>query len=141
MTNHDASKVLMGSTKSNVKEVSNHKGVIEAGVICRLTSANALTIAKASGPFPLGISLGKDLSDTGDTSICRKGLKVPLKLTAEFSPVIGTAVHISDTTGLGIASGAGATITNAVYASGVLDGIAEDGSTVRVALIDFAGGL
>lgn len=146
MSLHDPNKVLMGATKSNVKEVSCRKGSIEAGVIVRLKSDDTLSIAKADGSA-LGISLGKDLSNTDFTAIARKGLGIPVKLTTAFNPTPGAQVHISDTTGLAIASGAGATGTNAVYASGrvggsgVNAGIAEDKTTVGVAYIDFPGGL
>ncbi len=140
---HNANTVLMGTTQSSIKEVSNHKGAIAAGIAVRLKSDDTIVTTKADGQL-LGISLGEDLSGTDKTAIARKGLRVPLKLTAAFSPVIGAVVVLSDTTGLGIAAGGGATATNAVYATGKLTvgGIAEDGTTgVDVALIDFPGGI
>lgn len=137
---HDPSKVLLGSTNSNIREVDNKKGVIEAGLIARLKSDDTLSIAKADGSA-IGLSLGKDLSGIDRSAVCRKGLGVPLQVTASFTPTKGTQVHISDTTGKAIASGAGATGTNAVYASGVLTGVKEDGTTTDVVLIDFPGGL
>ena len=147
---HSTTKVLMGSTKSSVKEVSNHIGSIDAGIAVRLKSDNTISIAAADGAL-LGISLGKDLSDIGRTAICRKGLGIPLKLTAAFDPTVGAVVNISDTTGLGIASGAGATAVNAVYVSGriggtgvtggVVEGATSETGTVGVAYIDFPGGL
>lgn len=137
---HDATKVLLGSTVSSVKEVDNKAGTIAAGLIVRLKSDDTISIAAADG-LPLGISLGRSLSDTSRTAIARKGLKVPIQLTSAFTPTLGAQVHISDTTGKAIASGAGATGMNAVYASGVLTGIDEDGASVNVALIDFPGGL
>jgi hypothetical protein len=139
---HDSQKVLMGSTKSSYKVVDSKKGVIAAGTAVRLKSDDTIVVTSADGSL-LGISLGKDLSDIGYTSICRKGVGVPVLLTAEFNPTVGAQVHISNTTGLAIASGGGATGVNAVYASGRLTngGVAEDGSAVGVALIDFPGGL
>lgn len=53
---------------------------------------------------------------------------------------LGEPVYISDTTGKADDASSGATITNAVYASGVLTGIQEDGTEVYAALIDMAGG-
>lgn len=142
---HNAAKVLMGTTQSSVKEVSNHVGAIEAGIAVRLKSDDTLSIAAADGSL-LGISLGKDLSDTNRTAICRKGLKVPVKLTAGFDPTIGAAVRISDTTGLAVTSGG--TVVNATYFSGRVGGTGVDGgisetadTLVGVALIDFPGGL
>ena len=55
--------------------------------------------------------------------------------------VKGAKVSVSETTGLAIEDGSGATATDAVYVSGVLQGVAEDGSLVPVALVDMVGGL
>lgn len=146
-TVHNASKVLMGSTGSNIRDVSNRKGAISAGAAVRLKSDGTITTAKADGQT-LGVSLGKDLSDTDKTAICRKGLRVPLQLTTGFNPTEGAAVTIDDITGLGKAAGAGVTAFNGVFStgrvggSGVNAGYAEDGvTTVGVAYIDFPGGL
>ena len=136
----DASKVVMGATKSTAKEATCYKGDVLAGLVVRQKSDGTLSLAKADGGI-LGVSLGKDLSNAGFTSICRKGLLVPVLLTAALVPVIGAAVSISDTTGKAAAPGAGVTAVNAVYASGVLSGLQEDGSYAEVALIDMTGGL
>jgi hypothetical protein len=139
---HDPTKVLMGTTQSSYKVVTPHKGAIPAGTIVRQKNDGTISVAAADGS-PLGISLGKDLSNTGFTAVVRQGLRVPVLLTSAFNPAIGAQVHISDTTGLAIAAGEGATGMNAHYVTGRLagGGIAEDGSTVGVALIDFGGGL
>jgi hypothetical protein len=139
---HDATKVLMGSTKKSFKVVDNILGTIEAGLIVRRKSDGTPSIAAADGSA-IGISLGKDLGGAGRTSFCAAGRSVPVLLTAAFSPVVGAQVHISDTTGKAIASGAGATGMNAVYASGALTAIKEDATEVSagVALIDMVGGL
>ncbi len=137
---HDATKVLMGATQSSVKDVDSRHGEIAAGTIVRLKNDGTLSVASADG-LPLGISLGKDLSDTARTAIARRGLRVPVLLTAAFEPAIGAQVHISNTTGLAIAAGAGATGMNAVYVTGKMTGVSEAGTAVDVALIDFPGGL
>ncbi len=139
---HDSSKVVMGNITSSFKVVDNRAGSIEAGKIVRLKSDDTISVALADG-LPLGISAGKDLSDTSNTAVVRKGSNVPLKLTAAFEPVIGAQVFISDTTGLGIASGAGATGMNATYVSTRKTALLEDGTSVAniVALIDMPGGL
>jgi hypothetical protein len=107
-----------------------------------LKSDDTVSVAAADG-LPLGVSLGKSLSETGRTAICRRGERVPVLLTAAFTPVIGAQVHISDTTGKAVAAGAGATGMNAVYVSGVLTAVKEDGTEVAsgAALIDMPGGL
>lgn len=137
---HDANKVVLGASRSSFKIVDNKKGTIEAGLAVRLKTDGTISIAKADGELQ-GISFGKHLSNIGQTNICRAGLQVPILLTAAFTPAIGTQVNISDTTGMAAASGAGATGVNATYASGVLTGVKEDGTTANVALIDFQGGL
>lgn len=137
---HDATKVLLGATQSTMKVVTNAAGSIAAGLIVRQKSDGTISIALADGA-PLGISIGKELSDISRTAICRAGLAVPVLLTAAFTPTLGAVVVISDTTGKAIAAGAGATAVNAVYASSTLTGVLEDGTTANVALIDFPGGL
>jgi hypothetical protein len=137
---HDATKVLLGTSQSSHKKVTSHDGAIEAGLIVRVKSDDTLSIAAADGQA-IGISLGKDMSDLTRTAICRKGLRVPVQLTSNFTPNKGAAVSISDTTGKAIAAGGGATVMNANYATSTLTGTKEDGTTCNVALIDFPGGL
>lgn len=137
---HDASKVILGATISSVKTIDNYAGTIAAGLCVHLKSDGSLSLAVADGS-KLGISAGKSLSDTARTAVVRKGLGVPILLTAAFTPVKGAQVHISDTTGKAGTAGAGFTATNALYQSAVLTGVLEDGSEADVALIDFQGGL
>lgn len=136
---HDATKVLLGTTKSNVREVENRKGSVDAGKVCFLKSDDTYTTVAADGALK-GVSLGRDLSGTNKNACCVKGLGVPLRLTAAFNPTVGAVVQVSTTTGLAVSSG---TATNAVYASARIDGgIDEDGVTgIGVAFIDFPGGL
>ena len=154
---HNVNKVLMGSTLSNVKEVSNwvsKSGTpIAAGlaVILENVGEGQLSLDTSEGSL-VGISLGKDLSDTNRTSVCRKGLKVPVQLKTGYNPSIGDPVAIEDDTGLARAyTGSGDRYVNAVFASGriggsgatggVAEGATTDTGTVGVALIDFPGGL
>jgi len=136
----DASKVVMGANLSTAKEVTSYKGAVLAGLVVRQKSDGTLSLAKADGGI-LGVSLGNDLSNAGFCPIARKGLLIPVLLTAAFTPVVGAAVNISDTTGKAAAAGAGVTAVNAIYASAVLQGLQEDGTYADVALIDMAGGL
>lgn len=143
---HDPTKVLLGVTLSSFKTVDNHPGTIAAGLIARKKSDGSVSILASDGEA-IGISIGKDMSGIGRTAVVRRGTRVPVQLTAAFNPVVGAQVFISDTTGLAIAEGAGATGVNATYAegriggSGVNGGIQEDGTSVGAALIDFPGGL
>lgn len=141
----DASKIQMGTTKSSDRTVDNRKGDVAtfpAGTVVRLKSDETLSKAAADGSV-LGVSLGKDLSNAGRVAICRRGLDVPIRLTASFVPAIGAQVFVSDTTGLAIASGAGATGMNATYKTAALTLVEEDGTEVaaRAAYIDMPGGL
>ncbi len=152
---HDATKVLMGTTQSSVKEVTNYPGaaVLEPGIVAHAKSDGTVTKAKADGS-PVGVSLGRDLAHTTRTAVVRKGLRVPLKLKAGFTPTIGAAVLIDDAEGYGTGDGSN-TAVNAVYAEpfpgaanalvlatgGVAEDAADDTGTVRVALIDYPGGL
>ena len=139
---HSALKVLMGMTRSSIRIADNLKGTFAAGTAVRQKLDGTLSVTLADGEL-LGVSLGKDLSNTDKMALCRAGLQVPIRLTAAFTPVLGKQVHVSDTTGLAVASGAGATGTNAVYASGPMTAILEDGTEVAngCALVDMQGGL
>lgn len=140
---HSASKVLMGMTRSSYRHAEPKKGSIAAGLIVRLKSDDTIVVTKADGEA-LGISLGKDLSNIGYTSIVKSGTAVPILLTASFTPTVGAQVHISDTTGKAGAAGTGFTGINAVYVSGKLTAVKEDGtedSTDGCALIDMPGGV
>lgn len=152
---HNASKVLMGSTGSNVKEVTNKLSVsgvtVEAGLAVILESTDKISLDTSEGSL-LGISLGADLASSNRTAVCRKGLRVPVKLKAGFNPVIGAAVAIEDDTGLARAyTGTGDRYVNALFASGrlggsgvtggVVEGAVVDTGTVGAAYIDFPGGL
>jgi len=151
---HNSGKVLMGSKESSGGEITNYpsvsNSVVEAGCAVILESSGSVSKDTSEGNL-VGISMGKDLAHTNRTVVCRKGLRVPLKLEVGFNPTIGAQVAIKDDTGTGKAyTGTGDRYVNAVYASGRLStlntgGIAEgdtnDDGTVGVALIDFPGGL
>lgn len=54
---------------------------------------------------------------------------------------IGKNVYFSNTTGKADDAGSDATISDAIYMSGILNGIDELGNTVPVAIVDMIGGL
>jgi hypothetical protein len=139
---HDATKVVMGSSRSSFKNVDNRAGSIAAGLAVRLKSDDTISVAAADGNL-LGISLGRSLSDTARTAIVRKGTQVPIQVTGSFTPTIGAQVAIHDTTGKAATKDGSSTYVNAVYVSSALTMIDEDGAetSASVALIDFPGGL
>ena len=57
------------------------------------------------------------------------------------APTLGTNVYFDDVTGKAGPVTYATTVSDAVYVSGVLTGIAEDGTSVPVALVDMIGGL
>ncbi len=148
---HNTSKVLMGCPQSSDRTVVSHLGVIPAGTAVRRKSDGTLSTTNTDGDL-YGVSLGRDLSAAGYSSICVAGIGVPLILTAGVDPAVGGVVSISNSTGFGATSSA--TACAATYASwspasiiarvggtGVNGGQQEDGTTVGAALIDFPGGL
>jgi hypothetical protein len=81
---HDASKVLLGSVGSNVLWVSQFSGspsTYLAGLFVSEANTGALSLLKSAGAR-VGVSAGATLSnDAGCTSVIRKGLKVPARLS------------------------------------------------------------
>jgi hypothetical protein len=80
MSLHDAIKVLLGSTRSSFKVVTEHSGnpaTFLAGLAVSRTSGDSLSLAASAGKR-IGISAGKSLSDHSRTAVIRKGLGVPL---------------------------------------------------------------
>ncbi len=134
-----SSTVYLGNVQSSYKEIDNRAGAVAAGLAVYLHSNDGINTTAAAGAL-LGVSLGRSLSDTSRSAICRKGINVPIILDSGLTPVIGTQVQISTTTGKAVGSG---TAVNAIYKSAVLSGIDEDGAALAdgCALIDFQGGL
>lgn len=80
---HDPTKALMGNTLSSAKEITTHDSdpaTFVAGLGVSFASTGLLSLLKSDGPR-IGISLGRSLSDSKKTSVCRDGEKVPLKLS------------------------------------------------------------
>lgn len=79
---HNAAKVLLGSTRSSHKDVTQHESdpaTYLAGLCVSVDSNNALSLLKSAG-FRAGVSLGKNLSaDSKCTSVLRTGEKVPVR--------------------------------------------------------------
>lgn len=143
---HDASKVQLGSSQSSNKSIDNFPAdpaTFVAGLVVCAAADGGLSLATADGSR-VGVSMGRSLSDTKRTAVARSGLRIPVKVTSGFTPVVGTAVAVSNTTGKVKAyTGTGDGYINAVYASGPLTSISEDGTETAtdVALIDMPGGV
>lgn len=99
---HDPTKVLLGNVQTSSKEITEHAGspaTFLAGLAVRQSSSG---LSLSSGRW-LGVSLGKNLSDSTNTvAIARDGLKVPILLEAK--PARGT-VTISNYANLVVSAG------------------------------------
>jgi len=145
---HDPTKQLLGVTQSSDKAgtttYASDPALFPAGTAVRLGPDGLLTVTKGSNQW-VGISLGKSLSDSKTTTVLRGGSQVPIRLADDgnnYAYVVqGAPVEIDDATGLATVAGGSATTSNAVFVSGVLSGITEEGTTVPVALVDMVGGL
>lgn len=138
---HDASKVLLGATRSNVRESSNHLGTVAAGLGCRLKSDGTVTTAASDGP-EIGISLGKTLDNAGKrTVVCRAGLGVPVLLKSGETMTVGEQLGIDDTSGEAASIDTGVTGVNAYVVATGITGVKEDGTEADCVLVDFIGGL
>lgn len=103
--------------------------VVTVTAILNTTAADTITLVYTDvggGPTVGATVSGATLTDSDDTP--------------DFV-VIGQHVYFSDVTGMADDPHSGATISNAVYVSGLLTGVAEDGSSVLAAMVDMVGGL
>lgn len=143
---NNPNEFLLGGHGSSDFESTSEKSltVIEAGLAVRLGSNGSVNLT--SGEL-LGVSIGADLSNAEKTVVCRAGNDIPMLLAPTVvGPlenfdfvVIGARVKVDPTTGKASAVG---TTTNAIYKSGVKDGIKRGSSTIYpIALIDMAGGI
>lgn len=80
---HDPNKVLLGTNLSSSRVLSSHAAdpaSFPAGLAVRRSSSDGLQLDDDDTASLIGISAGRDLSDTERTSVFRKGLKVPLRM-------------------------------------------------------------
>lgn len=78
---HDASKIVLASSRSNVKDVETFNvdpASFQAGLVVSLASTGLPSLLRSAG-MRLGVSLGKSLSDSKKTDVLRAGLKVPVQ--------------------------------------------------------------
>jgi hypothetical protein len=140
---HNASKHLLGSTRSSYKVVDNVAGSLEAGLVVCQDDDGTYDVTSASGST-VGVSLGNSGSGHARMALCRKGLNVPVQV-GSGTPVVGAQVAVSNTTGKTVDyTGSGDRYVNAVYVTAKITngGVKEDGTTLcDIAFIDFPGGL
>lgn len=101
---HSASQVLLGSTRQGgkppakvVSSFADSPSTFKSGLAVRLSSSGALSLS--SGRL-LGVSLGKSLSDTTRTAVCRKGGGVPLRVLKYYGTItISSYANLVSTSG------------------------------------------
>lgn len=78
---HDPTKVLLGATGSNIKDVSEYPvnpATFPAGTAVRAAANGGLQTEDDSVAALVGISLGRSLSNDQHTAVARNGLRIPL---------------------------------------------------------------
>lgn len=109
-----------------VKAVANG-AVVEITAKGNTTAGNAIALAYTDNDANVGATVsGAFLEDGGE---------------APDYVVLGAKVYFSDTSGKADDADSAATISDAIYKSGVLTGIDEDGNEIYAALVDMQGGL
>ncbi len=117
-----------------------------AGLLFKATASNAIVTITAKNNATLGSTIDCVYTDTHSVDI---GLTVALDAitfvgggsAAADYVAIGSKAYFSDTTGKADDANSGATISDAIYVSGVLTGLLEDGTEAACALVDMPGGL
>lgn len=117
-----------------------------AGTLFVATASNGVVTITAKNNATDGATIDCVYTDSGTATV---GITVADDAilfvggaaTAADYVAIGAKVYISDTTGKADDPNSAATISDGVYVSGVMTGIAEDGSEVACALMDMPAGL
>lgn len=131
------------TTAANLVSKINAHSV--AGLLFKAVAVGAVVTITAKNNATVGSTIDCVYTDTHSADI---GLTVALdaivfvggNATPDYV-AIGSPVYFSDTSGKADDASSGSTVSNAIYVSGVLTGIQEDGTEAACALIDMAGGL
>lgn len=140
----------VGAVTSNNQTATNLAAKINghsvAGLLFKAVATGADVLITALDNSTLGSSIDCVYTDNGSSTV---GLTVAGgavafvgggSASADYVS-IGSKVYFSDTTGKADDSNSGATISDAIYVSGVKTAIQEDGTEVACALVDMPGGL
>lgn len=114
-----------------------------AGALVKATVSGATITLTAKINTSAGNSIVLSYTDASPTSVGATVSGSTLTgggLASDFV-VVGQHVYFSNTTGKADDPNSDSSISNAIYASGVLTGIQEDGTTAAAAYVDMAGGL
>lgn len=122
---HDASKVLLGGTRSSERDITRHDSdpaTFLAGLVCSIGSDGLLSLLKSAG-MRAGVSLGRDLSNTKCTSLLRAGEGVPVRAALKRSTGVITITSYAN-----LVSGSGDAITVGATAFTAQAGAATPGA-------------
>lgn len=145
-----ANESQVGAATDNATTAANLVTKINAhsvaGLLFKATRVGAVVTITAYNSATVGTTIDCVYTDNGSSTI---GLTVADDAitfvgggtTSPDYVTIGSKVYFSDTTGKADDANSGATISDAIYVSGVLTGIQEDGTEVPCALVDMGGGL
>lgn len=122
-----AAQINAHATAGALVKATAVAAVVTITAISNTTAADTIGLSYTENDSNIGLTVsGATLTDSDDTP--------------DFV-VLGAKVYFSDTTGKADDANSNATLSDAVYASGLLTGIDEDGVEVLAALVDFQGGL
>jgi hypothetical protein len=122
-----AAQINAHATAGALVKATALAAVVTITALSNASAADTIALAYTDNDTNIGATVsGATLTDSDDT---------PDFIT------IGSKVYFSDVTGKADDPNSGATISDAIYVSGLLTGIAEDGTSVLAALIDMPGGL
>lgn len=95
---HSSSKVLLGTGRSNHRDVSQHASdpaTFLAGLCVSLDDDSSLSLLKSAG-VRIGVSLGRDLSDSKRTSVVRSGEGIPVRAHLKRSTGVITITNVAN---------------------------------------------
>ena len=82
-THHNAKQILMGTGQSSDKVITCEDAdpaTFKAGLAVRRKNDGGLSLTSTDGGFA-GVSMGRSLSDSKKTALCRAGNRIPIQLT------------------------------------------------------------
>lgn len=135
VTNNDTTAANLAS-KINAHSVAGlaFKAVAASAIVTVTAIDNSIEGSAIDAVYTANASVGLTVAASAITFVGGGA-------TAADYVAIGSKVYFSDTTGKADDANSGSTISDAMYVSGVLSGIAEDGTAVACALVDMPGGL
>lgn len=129
------------TTAASLAAQINAHAVIGALVTAKVSNATVTIYAEAGGTAGNAITLAYADNGTSTVGATVSGATLTGGAAAPDYVVLGAKVYFNDATGEADSSDADSTVSDAVYASGVLTGIDEAGNEVYAAVVDMVGGL